>query len=146
MRILVLNSGSSSLKADLYELEREQSEQLPAPEPSSGQNVEWTSSIDSLLDDIIRQSGHLDVVGHRIVHGGPRYRDPVLITAEVRQTLAGCAEIAPIHTDRELEVLDATTRALGTAVPQVAVFDTAFHATLDPAAYTYAVPKDWLEK
>ena len=146
MRILVLNSGSSSLKANLYELERDQSEQLPPPEPSSQQNLEWTSSIDSLLDNIIHQAGRLDAVGHRIVHGGARYREPILITAEVRQALAGCAEIAPIHTNRELEVLDATTRALGTAVPQIAVFDTAFHQTLSPAAYAYAVPYDWMLK
>ncbi len=146
MRILVLNSGSSSLKANLYELEREQSEQLPAPEPLSQQNLEWTSSIDSLLENIIRQAGRLDAVGHRIVHGGERYREPILISAEVRQALAGFAEIAPIHTDRELEVLDATTRALGTAVPQIAVFDTAFHQTLSPAAYTYALPSDWMLK
>ncbi len=146
MRILVLNSGSSSLKANLYELERGQSEQLPPPEPSSQQNLEWTSSIDSLLDNIIHRAGRLDAVGHRIVHGGARYREPILITVEVRQALAGCAEIAPIHTDRELEILDATTRALGTAVPQIAVFDTAFHQTLTPAAYTYAVPYDWMLK
>jgi acetate kinase len=146
MRILVLNSGSSSLKADLYEIEREQSEQLPPPDPWSRQNLEWTTSIDSLLDTIIHQAGHLDAVGHRIVHGGARYREPIVITAEVRQALAGCAEIAPIHTDRELEVLDATTSALGTAVRQIAVFDTSFHETLAPAAYTYAVPYDWTLK
>lgn len=146
MRILVLNSGSSSLKANLYELEREQSEQLPPLEPSSQQNLEWTSSIDTLLDNIIHQAGRLDAVGHRIVHGGARYREPIVITAEVRQALAGCAEIAPIHTDRELAVLHATTRALGTAVPQIAVFDTAFHETLTPAVYTYAVPYDWTLK
>ena len=146
MRILVLNSGSSSLKADLYEIEREQSEQIPPPEPLLQQNVEWTSSIDSVLDGIIHQTGHLDAVGHRIVHGGERYREPILINAEVRQALAGCAEIAPIHTDRELQVLDASTRAIGTAVPQIAVFDTAFHQTLSPAAYTYAIPYDWALK
>src|SRR5579863_6279158 len=123
MRILVLNSGSSSLKAKVYELEREQSEQLPAPEPLWQQNSEWMPSVDSLLDNIIHQAGRFDAVGHRIVHGGARYREPIVISAEVRQALVGCAEIAPIHTDRELQVLDATTRSLGTAVPQIAVFD-----------------------
>ena len=146
MRILVLNSGSSSLKADLYEFEREESEHFPPPEPLSRQNVEWISSIDSLLESIIHHAGRVDAVGHRIVHGGPLYRQPIVITAEVRQALAGCAEIAPIHTGRELEVLDATTNALGTAIPQIAVFDTAFHETLSPAAYTYALPYDWLIK
>jgi acetate kinase len=88
----------------------------------------------------------LDAVGHRIVHGGSRYREPIAITAEVRQALAGFGEIAPNHTGRALEVVDAATSALGTAVPQIAVFDTAFHQTLTPAAYTYAVPYDWMLK
>jgi acetate kinase len=146
MRILVLNSGSSSLKADLYEFEREQSEQLPAPEPLSRQNLEWTASIESLLETSIHRAGRVDAVGHRVVHGGTRYRQPIVITAEVRQALAGFAEIAPIHSGRELEVLDATTSAMGTAVPQIAVFDTAFHETLAPSAYTYAIPYDWTLK
>ena len=101
MRILVLNSGSSSLKANLYEFERDQSEQLPAPEPLSQQNLEWTSSTESLLDTIVRQAGRVDAVGHRIVHGGARYREPTLITPEVRQALAECAEIGD-PTDRSL--------------------------------------------
>ncbi len=146
MRILVLNTGSSTLKANLYEFEREQSEQLPPPEPAFKRNLEWTSSTDALLNKIVQEAGHLDAVGHRIVHGGDRYREPTAITAEVRQTLAGCAEIAPLHTGRELEVLDAATHALGSGIPQIAVFDTAFHSTLSPAAYTYAVPYDWLVK
>jgi acetate kinase len=146
MRILVLNSGSSSLKADLYEFEPEHSEQLPAPEPLSQQNLEWTSSTESLLGQIVHRAGHVDAVGHRIVHGGARYHEPTLITPEVRQALAECAEIAPVHTGRELEVLDAAVSALGAGTPQIAVFDTAFHATLDPAAYTYGVPYDWFLK
>jgi acetate kinase len=146
MRILVLNSGSSSLKADLYEFDREQSEQLPPPAPLLQRNLEWTSSTDSLLNTIIHEAGHVHAIGHRIVHGGARYQKPTRITAEVRQALAGCAEIAPIHTGRELEVLDATTVAAGSSIPQIAVFDTAFHATLAPAAYTYAVPYHWALK
>jgi acetate kinase len=144
VRILVLNSGSSSLKAHLYEFDHARSEQLRAPEPLLERNIEWASSVDLLLATIIQEAGHVDAVGHRIVHGGAHYREPARITAEVRQALAGCAEIAPLHTGRELEVLDASVQAMGSAIPQIAVFDTAFHATMPPAAYTYAVPNNWL--
>jgi len=145
MRILVLNSGSSTLKANLYEFERAQSEQLPAPEHVFQQNLQWVGPTESLLGGIIRQSGHVDAVGHRIVHGGARYHDPTLITAEIRHALAGYAEIAPVHTGRELEVIDAAASAMGASIPQVAVFDTAFHRTLSQAAYTYALPLDWVQ-
>lgn len=146
MRILVLNSGSSTLKADLYQFEREEVDQLPAPEPVFQKNVDWPPGTELLLDELVQQAGHVDAVGHRIVHGGPRYHEPTRITAEVRHALAGTAEIAPVHTGRAMEAVDGAVHALGVETPQIAVFDTAFHFTLPPAAHTYAVPLDWLVK
>jgi acetate kinase len=139
LRILVLNSGSSSLKAALYELDRTSASQLPAPPPVFKQNAD---SVDSVL----QLAGHVDAVGHRVVHGGPRFREATIITPEVRQTLIELAEIAPVHAPREVEIADAASKALSAKVPQIAVFDTAFHATLAPAAYTYGGPYSWPEQ
>ena len=83
-----------------------------------------------------------DVVGHRIVHGGMRFREAVPVDAEVEAELHGLVALAPLHQPKSLEALDAVSRALP-GVPAVACFDTAFHATLPPAAYTYALPGTW---
>jgi acetate kinase len=84
-------------------------------------------------------------VGHRIVHGGERYRDPVVIDDEVERELALLAELAPLHNRPALEALREARRALPN-VPHVAVFDTAFHATLTPEAATYALPRRFREE
>ena len=81
----------------------------------------------------------IEGVVHRIVHGGSRFTEPVLITAEVRTTLADLVELAPLHNRPGLEVIDAAFEALP-GVAHVAVFDTAFHATLAPEAFTYPLP------
>lgn len=86
------------------------------------------------------------VVGHRIVHGGSKYRESVLVTPDVRAGIAEQAEFAPAHNRVQLEAIQTIDRVVGTAVPQVAVFDTAFHATLAPSAYVYGGPYSWLEQ
>ena len=88
----------------------------------------------------------VDVVGHRIVHGGAKYRESVLITPLVRSAIAELAEFAPAHNKLQLAAIETVDRVYGTKVPQVAVFDTAFHATLQPAAYVYPGPYAWLEQ
>jgi acetate kinase len=88
----------------------------------------------------------IDVVGHRIVHGGPKYRESVLVTPEVRAGIAAVAEFAPAHNKLQLAAIETVDRVIGTKVPQVAVFDTGFHATLAPAAYVYPGPYAWLEQ
>ena len=88
----------------------------------------------------------IDAVGHRIVHGGPSYRESTLLTEDVRAAIARQVEFAPAHNRFELEAIEAVDRVVGTAVPQVAVFDTGFHATLEPAAYVYPGPYSWLEE
>jgi acetate kinase len=95
---------------------------------------------------VIDSPAEIGVVGHRIVHGGPKYRDSVLITPEVRSGIAELAEFAPAHNRAQLEAIRTVDRVVGAGVPQVAVFDTAFHRTLEPRAYVYAGPYSWLEQ
>jgi len=146
MNILVLNGGSSSFKCWYGEL----SEPLPveAPRPKWEARLDWSRSKDRAdIDPVLRSlSLPVDVVGHRIVHGGRVYRDTTRITPEVRAAIAQQVEFAPSHNRLELEAIQAVDRVFGPAVPQVAVFDTAFHASLDPAAYVYPGPYEWLEQ
>ena len=88
----------------------------------------------------------IDVIGHRIVHGGPRYRASTALTPEVRDAIASEVEFAPAHNRFELEAIETVDRVVGRGVLQTATFDTGFHATLVPAAYTYPGPYDWLEQ
>jgi acetate kinase len=88
----------------------------------------------------------VDVVGHRIVHGGPVYRQTTALTPEVRAAIAKEIEFAPAHNRFELEAVQAVDRFLGSGVLQIAAFDTGFHATLTPDAYVYPGPYAWLEQ
>jgi acetate kinase len=86
-----------------------------------------------------------DAVGHRVVHGGRRFDRPVLIDEDVEQAIEELAVLAPLHNGRALDEIRRAREALP-GVPQVAVFDTAFHRTMPPAAATYAVPARWREE
>lgn len=94
---------------------------------------------------VISNTAEIDVVGHRVVHGGSRYRDSVLVTPEVKAAIADLAVFAPSHNPANLEGIAAIEQILGD-VPQVAVFDTAFHAHLSQAATVYPIPYEWFEK
>jgi acetate kinase len=137
VRILVVNAGSSSLKLRVV---GDDDEVL---------GTEDLGAIDGLADDdlcrALEKLGSVDAVGHRIVHGGERYREPVLVDGDVRDELEALTDLAPLHQPLSLAALDAVT-ALAPDVPAVACFDTAFHATLPPAASTYAVPAEWRER
>lgn len=139
MRVLVANAGSSSLKLSLLD---EDDRTLAAREleaPGEGVDAdELRAALDGGLADA-------DVVGHRIVHGGERYRAAVRIDPGVEAELRALADLAPLHQAKSLAALDAVTAALP-ALPAVACFDTAFHATLPPAAATYALPLAWRER
>jgi acetate kinase len=89
--------------------------------------------------------GAPDAVGHRIVHGGQRFREPVLIDADVEAALRELTALAPLHQPNSIAALDAVQAALP-EVPAIACFDTAFHATLTAAAATYAIPREWRER
>jgi acetate kinase len=150
LRVLVVNAGSSSLKLTL----------LACPHPracaSEGDGNEQTLASRTLAAPHSRVNpqelraaldsplGEADAVGHRIVHGGERYRDAVRIDAAVEADLRGLVDLAPLHQPKSLAALDAVTEMLPD-LPAVACFDTAFHATLPAAAYTYALPVRWRE-
>ncbi len=97
-----------------------------------------TKSIDRLEE--------IDIVGHRVVHGGEKYRECVRIDAAVKAEIDRLATFAPAHNPTNLAGIEAVERLLGVEIPQVAMFDTAFHATLPPAAYVYPGAYEWLEQ
>jgi acetate kinase len=139
MRVLVVNAGSSSLKLSL--LDADDSE-LWSTELAAPRAVAEAGAVASALDDL---PANPDVAGHRIVHGGDRFREAVVVDEHVEAELRELTALAPLHQPKSLAALDAVRRALPN-VPEVACFDTAFHATLPPEAATYALPRAWRER
>ena len=149
MKILVLNVGSSSVKCwfqDVPDGPRWTTRADWGTETPEGVLGPLLQSLWQGENKAIDSPAEIDVVGHRIVHGGPKYRESLLITQEVRAGIAEQAEFAPAHNKLQLAAIETVDRVIGTKVPQVAVFDTGFHATLAPAAYVYAGPYAWLEE
>src|SRR6266576_3203625 len=175
MKILVLNSGSSSQKSSLYEIR----ETLPddPPTPLWEGKIEWhdevaeaevrgarrvvqkyhvkvssrAQAVEHLLGTLwegktraVTSRAEIDVVGHRVVHGGPKYEEPVLLTSEVKSGIAKVSAFAPLHNRAELEGIQVIEKVLG-PVPQVAVFDTGFHRRMPQAAVVYPGPYQWFE-
>ncbi|MGD0790719.1 MAG: acetate kinase [Terriglobales bacterium] len=87
----------------------------------------------------------IDVVGHRVVHGGPQHFEPSVVSAEVKSAIEGVSVFAPLHNRAELQGMEIVAKLLG-PVPQIAVFDTGFHRTLPLAAATYPGPYEWFEQ
>jgi acetate kinase len=175
MKILVLNSGSSSQKACLYEI----GDVLPENPlvPLWEGRIEWNgstavirlrnakgaskketvevSSREFVLRDLlstlwggqmqsISSATEIDAVGHRVVHGGERFRDPVLLTKDVCSALADLSPFAPLHIQAELQGIN-TIADLMRDIPQFAVFDTGFHRQMPLVAQTYPGPYEWLK-
>ncbi len=138
MNVLVVNAGSSSLKLSLLD---EADRTIASRELAT----EGPPHPDAVRAALAGPLGEADAVGHRIVHGGARFREAVRIDGEVERALRELVDLAPLHQSRSLNALDAVTAALP-GVPAVACFDTAFHATLPPAAATYALPREWRER
>ncbi|GAA2874925.1 acetate kinase [Pseudonocardia halophobica] len=130
--MLVVNAGSSSLKLRLL-----------GPDDEVEESADTEPGAD--LDDVLHGWPTPDAVGHRVVHGGTRFTDPVVIDADVRAELGHLTALAPLHQPKSLAGLDAVT-ALLPGVPAVACFDTAFHTSIPEAAATYAVPEEWRER
>lgn len=139
MQILVVNAGSSSLKLRLLGDGDEllASRDLPPPE------VTWGAS--DLLRAALGELGPLDAAGHRVVHGGTELVEPVVVDVGVLERIRSLSELAPLHQPKSIAGIEAVAAALP-SVPQVACFDTAFHATIPPAAATYALPAQWRER
>jgi acetate kinase len=145
MRILVLNAGSSSLKYQVIEIQARQErvllkggvERIGAP----GSPVrDHTAAVGQALE----ATGAVDGVGHRVVHGGERFRQSVLIDEEVESAIAEYCPLAPLHNPHNLACYRAARRLLP-EVPQVAVFDTAFFHSLPHRAFLYALPLEYYE-
>ena len=148
MRVLVINGGSSSFKCRLDELSDEPLPVAP-PKPVWERRIDWDarSSVATALGPVFESiPGQVDIAGHRIVHGGPKYRESTALTPEVRAAIAREIEFAPAHNRFELEAIAAVDQFFGSSIPQIAVFDTGFHSTLAPAAYVYPGPYSWLEQ
>ena len=139
-KILVLNAGSSSLKCALYQ---EPGTQLLWEAHSDGSGGSPMDALPELLQSI-EHAGEIDAVGHRVVHGGSGFRHPTLLTPAVRAAIEQLSEFAPVHNPVALAGMKGIDRILGTTVPQIAVFDTAFHASLPPANFVYPGPYEWL--
>ncbi len=165
MKILVLNCGSSSVKYKLIEtvgaevLAEGGVEKIGLPDgflkykrrDGSKAIVELGMTdhkgavqaiLDILTDKVegcIKSYAEIDAVGHRVVHGGEKFNSSVLITDEVKEMVRQCYDIAPLHNPANMTGIDAIT-ALMPDVPQVGVFDTAFHQTMPPKAFMYALP------
>jgi acetate kinase len=176
MNILVLNAGSSSFKASLYQSGKD----LPLDPvvPLWSGKIDWNSAGTAVLkaktaDDSVEEersgtnrtadihdllnriwSGKtqvissieaIDIVGHRVVHGGAKYRQPILIDAEVKAEIDRLSIFAPLHNQANLMGIN-VIESLAPNIAQVAVFDTAFYGDLPEVAYVYPVPYQWLER
>lgn len=164
MKILVLNSGSSSVKYELCSIDDETSlaqGQIEAigtagtilEHKQSGKTIkipvvsaDHTAAIAEILNiltlpenNLIPDKREIAAVGHRFVHGGNFFKEPVIVNEEVKKKLEQCYDIAPLHTPHHLKGIQAIDAVLPD-VPQVVVFDTAFHQTIPDYAYLYALP------
>src|SRR4029450_3043646 len=99
----------------------------------------WAASSESGIEEI-KSIADIQAVGHRVVHGGERFKESVLITDEVVRAVEDCIDLAPLHNPANLTGISATRKLFGPRLPQVAVFDTAFHQTLPDHAFLYALP------
>jgi acetate kinase len=139
VRVLVVNAGSSTLRLVLLGGDDHVLGERELRMPADG---DVRAEVEAAISEGL---GAADAVGHRIVHGGERFREAVRVDGEVRSALADLADLAPLHQARALAALDAVA-ALLPNVACVACFDTAFHAALPEAARTYALPRSWRER
>ncbi len=168
--ILVINCGSSSLKYEVYEmpsrnsLGKGQVERIGGPvgvisqdsiggkyfreRPVADHQAAVSAMIEALTDEkdgVLDNLDNIVGVGHRVVHGGEKYAASVVIDNQVIAAIEENIELAPLHNPANLTGIQEAIRAMPT-VPQVAVFDTAFHQTLTPAAFLYGLPRELYEK
>ncbi len=171
MRVLVLNSGSSSIKYQLVDMtartalegglverigtsgarlvhRRSDSTELVIEFADQNELVDHRAAFEQIVDCLAvgAEDGavQLDAIGHRVVHGGDVFRVPTLIDDRVVAEIQALVPLAPLHNPPNLRGIE-VARAQWPQVPQVAVFDTAFHATMPPRAFRYAVPRAWYE-
>jgi len=165
MKVLVLNSGSSSIKFQFMRMDDEgllakgivekigSSDAIVTYQPEGRTRIReirevlnHSVAIEMVLNlllspqhGVIRQKSEIDGIGHRVVHGGEDFSESVLITDKVKATISKCIQFAPLHNPHNLKGIEAC-EALLPGIPQVGVFDTAFHQTIPPKAYIYGLP------
>lgn len=169
MKILVINAGSSSLKYQLIDMEnnhvmakglceriaidgklkhKANGKEYAADLPMKNHTAAIGYVVEALLSKehgVISDLSEIAAVGHRVVHGGEKFTTAVRITKEVLTGLEACIELAPLHTPPHLAGMRACEEIMA-GVPQVAVFDTAFHQTMPAKAYIYPLPYEYYEK
>ena len=172
MNVLVINAGSSSLKYQLFDMDTKgvlakglcerigidgrlthtnpkKEDKYKADVPMKDHADAIRAVIDILIDKewgVIESMSEIDAVGHRVVHGGEYFADSVLIDDSVIEAIDACIPLAPLHNTPNLIGIDACKNVMGENVPQVAVFDTAFHQTMPPVDYIYSIPYDFYQK
>ena len=172
MNVLVINAGSSSLKYQLFNMDNKavlakglcerigidgrlthtnpnKEEKYKADVPMKDHADAIRAVINILIDKewgVIESMSEIDAVGHRVVHGGEYFADSVLINDEVIKAIEACVPLAPLHNTANLIGISACKDVMGENIPQVAVFDTAFHQTMPPEHYMYALPYEYYEK
>ena len=168
MKILVLNCGSSSVKYKLIDTDTDvtmaeggvekiglEDGFLKFKKPDGSKEIKQLGLIDhkaavmAILENLtdptvgcIKSFDEIDAVGHRVVHGGEKFASSVLITDEVIQQVKDCYDLAPLHNPANITGIEAIT-ALLPDVPQVGVFDTAFHQTMPARSFMYAIPYEY---
>ncbi len=170
MKILVLNSGSSSIKYQLFNMENENvlakgiverigiddsflehevnGDEIVIKEDIPNHSKGISLVIDALLDDnhgVLASMDEINAVGHRVVHGGEKFADSVKITDEVVKQMEDVSDLAPLHNPPNIAGIK-VCQELMPEKPQVGVFDTAFHQSMPAEAYTYALPYEYYEK
>lgn len=170
MKILVLNSGSSSIKYQLFNMEDESvlargiverigiedsflehevnGDEVVIEEDIPNHSKGISLVIDALLDDnhgVLDNMDEINAVGHRVVHGGEKFADSVRITDEVVEQMEAVSDLAPLHNPPNIAGIK-VCQELMPGKPQVGVFDTAFHQSMPAEAYTYALPYEYYEK
>lgn len=142
MRVLVLNPGSSTLKASLLDPDRDDPPRIGVAEWPAGRDADAPRVVAEALAQL---PGTADAVGFRVVHGGLRYRAATRVGDELLEAVAALDALAPLHNRRAALVMGAARDALPD-VPHVACFDTAFHATLPEGAWRYPLPATWVDR
>ena len=171
MKILVINCGSSSAKFQLFDIDTGDvlakgnaerigidgkltykpagKDEFVSTEPMPDHKVAVRMILDALVDPehgVISDVSEIAAVGHRVLHGGKYYSESVVVNDDVKRVIRECFPLGPLHNPANLIGIEACEDVLPEGTPQVAVFDTAFHQTMPPKAYTYALPYELSEK
>lgn len=171
MKVLVINCGSSSLKYQLIDMDGEkvlckglcerigmessmitheangQKATTPAIFPTHTEAFgEVVKKMTTGNGKVIESVSEIDAIGHRVVHGGEKFKQSCLITPDVVKAIKDLSPLAPLHNPAAILGIEASYKVFGEDKPNVAVFDTAFHSTMPPKAYMYAIPYEYYEK